>query len=62
MLAHDSVASSKSKVELDSHADKCVVGDIYLVIHDHNKPVNVYNYDPKNGHRSAKIVDAAVEY
>ena len=28
MVAHASVVSSKPKVELDSHADKCVVGDI----------------------------------
>ena len=61
-VAHASVASSKPKVELDSHADTCVVGDNCLVIHDHNRPVNVYSYDPKDGHRSAKTVDAAVGY
>ena len=33
MVAHASVASRKPKVELDSHADTCVVGDSYLVIH-----------------------------
>ena len=38
----------------------CVVGDNCLVIHDHNGPVNVYSYNPKDGHRSAKTVDAAV--
>ena len=62
MVAHASVASSKPKVELDSHADTCVVGDNCLVIHDHNRPVNVYSYDPKDGHRSAKTVDATVGY
>ena len=31
-----------------------------LVIHGHNIPVNFYNYDPKDGHISAKTVDAAV--
>ena len=36
MVAHPSVASCKPKVELDSHTDMCVVGDNYLVIHDHN--------------------------
>ena len=35
IVAHDSVASSKTKVELDSHADKCGVGNNFLVIHDH---------------------------
>ena len=62
MVAHTSVASSKPKVELDSHADMCVIGDNCLVIHDLNRPVNVYSYDPKNGHRSAKTVDATVGY
>ena len=54
MVAHASVGSSKSKVELDSHADMCVVGDNCFIIHDHNRLVNVYSYDPKDGHRSAK--------
>ena len=34
MVAHASVASSKPKVELDSHVDTGVVGDNCLVIHD----------------------------
>ena len=62
MVACASVASSKPKAELDSHADTCVVGDNCLIIHDYNKPVNVYSYDPKDGHRSAKTVDATVGY
>ena len=48
------------KVELDSHADTCVVGDNFLVIHDHNKAVNVYSYDPKDGHRRAMTFDTTV--
>ena len=47
-------------LELDSHADKCVVSDNCLVIHDHNRPVDVYSYGPKYGHRSFKTVDAAL--
>ena len=62
MVAHASVVSSKHKVGLDSHADTCLVGDNCLVIYDHYRPVNVYHYDPKYGHRSAKTVDAAVGY
>ena len=62
MVAHASVAHSEPKVELDSHAHVCVVGDDCLVIHNHNRPVNVYSYDPKDGNRSAKTVDAAVGY
>ena len=40
----------------------CVVSDNCFVIHDHNRPVNVYSYNPKEGHRSAKTVKAAVRY
>ena len=61
-MAHASVASSKTNVELDSDADTCVVGDNCLVIHNCNRPVHVYSYDPKDGHRRAKTVDAAVGY
>ena len=62
MIAHASVASSKPKVELDSPTDMCVVGNNCLVIHDSNRPVNIYSYDPKDGHRSAKTVGATVCY
>ena len=40
-VAHGSVASSNHKVELDLHAVTCVVGDNCLVIHAHNRLVNV---------------------
>ena len=62
MVAHASVASSKPKVELISHLDTCVVGDNCFVLHDHNRLVNVYSYDLKDGHRSTKAVDATVGY
>ena len=62
MVAHASVVSSKPKVELGSHAGKCLVGDNCLVVHNHNRPIIVYSYDPKDGHRSAKTVDATVGY
>ena len=62
IVAHASVASSKPKVELDSHADTCVVGDNCVVVHNLNRPVNVYSYDPMDGHRSAKTVNAEVGY
>ena len=35
---------------------------ITVVINDHNIPVNVYSYDPKDDHRSAKTVDVTVGY
>ena len=36
-------------MELDSHADKSVIGGNCLVINDNDKPVNILSYDPKNG-------------
>ena len=62
MVDYAFVTSSKHKVELDSHADMYVVGDNCLVIYGHSRLVNVYSYDTKNGHKSAKTVDAIVGY
>ena len=62
MVAHSSVASCKPKVELDSHADMCVVGDSCLVIYDCNGPFSAYRHFPKDDHLSAKTVDATVGY
>ena len=62
MYTYASVASSKPKVELNLHADSCVVGNNCLVIHDHYRLVNIYSYEPKDGHRTAKKVDTAVGY
>ena len=61
-MVHASVASSKPKVELDSHVNTCVVGENCLAVHDQNRPVDVYSYDPKDGNRCSKTVDAAVGY
>ena len=40
----------------------CEVGDNCLVIHNHKRPVNVYSYDPKDGHKRAKTVNPTVGY
>ena len=55
-MAHASVASNESKVDLDSHADTCLVGDNCLVIHNHNRPLNVYSCNLRDGHRNAKTL------
>ena len=57
-MAHAPVASSKQY----SYGGTSVVGDSCLVIHDHNRPVNVYGYIPKGGNKSAKTVDVTVGY
>ena len=61
-MAHDSVASSKPKVKLDSDVETCVVGENCLVIYDHDRPVNIYCYGPKDDHRCAKTANAVVCY
>ena len=62
IVAHAVVVRSKCKVPLGSHADTCLVGDSYLVLHDHNRSVDIYSYHLKDGHRSAKTVNAKVHY
>ena len=52
----------ETKIELDLHAHTCVVGDYFLVICDHKRPVNAFGYDPKAGSKHAHIVNAAVAY
>ena len=49
-----------TKIELDSHADTCVKGVQYSVMHDHNIPVNVYGNDHEVGSKHADRVDATV--
>ncbi len=36
---------NKISVELDLHADTCVVGSNVLVVHDHERFVDVYSFD-----------------
>ena len=40
--AQKNITVVKTKIELDSNRDTFVVDDQCLVIHDHNRPVNVY--------------------
>ena len=51
-----------SRVELDSHADTCVVGKNAMVIHDHRRRVSVTGYDPKAGSSLYRIISAALAY
>ena len=50
------------RVELDSHADTCVVGRHALIIHEHPKVVMVSGFDPSQPARKATVVDAAIKY
>ena len=63
-VAKASVASNKPKIELESYSDTFIVGNSFLVIHDHNRPVNVnvFSYNPKDGYRCARTVDTVLCY
>ena len=37
LSAHKRTVLVKAKIELDSHADACVVGDHSLIVHDHKQ-------------------------
>ena len=60
--AQKSLAVVKMKIELDSNADTSIISFQYLVVHDHNRPINVYRYDPKVGSMHAYVVDAMVAH
>ena len=62
LSAYKSLLVVETKIELDLHADTCVVGDHYLIVHDHNRPVNVYGYNSKAGLKHTCIVNATVAY
>ncbi|EJK61092.1 hypothetical protein THAOC_18471, partial [Thalassiosira oceanica] len=48
------------RVEVDSHADTCVLGRRCLVIRDWGRPVKVSGWNPKDGSRECKIVSGVV--
>ena len=62
LSAHNSLTVLKAKVELDSHAGTCVVGDLCLIVYDHNRPVISSGYDTKARLKHAHIVNATVAY
>ena len=60
LSARNSLAIVETKIELNSHTAKCVVGDQCLVMHDHSRPVNVYGYDPKAESKHVCIINTIV--
>ena len=49
LSAQNSLAVAETNMELDSHADTCIVCDHCLIVHDHNRAVNIFGYNPKVG-------------
>jgi hypothetical protein len=49
-------------LELDSHANTCVLGRHALITLDHNRPVAVMGYDESLGTKTYKTVSGVVAY
>ena len=54
--------SKESMLDMDSHADKYVLGADALVIQYHGRPVNVLSYDPALGDRTYQTVSGVIGY
>ena len=49
LSAQKSIAVVKTKIESDLYVGTCAIGAQSLVIHDDNKPVNVFGFNLKAG-------------
>ncbi len=52
----------ETTLELDSHADTCVLGRDALIILDYNRPVSVVGYDESLGSKTYQTVSGVVTY
>ena len=52
----------ETNLELDSHADTCVLGREALIILDYNRPVTVQGYDPSLGSQTYSTVTGILSY
>jgi hypothetical protein len=55
-------SNSETTLELDSHADTCVLGCHALILHDNLRPVSVQGYDPSLGATTYTTVSGALAY
>jgi hypothetical protein len=53
---------SETTLELDSHADMCVLGHDALILLDYDRPVIVEGYDPFLGTKTYATVSRALAY
>ena len=51
-----------TSLELDSHADTCVIGKYCLILNDYERPVTVYGYDRDLGAQSFRTVSDVLGY
>jgi hypothetical protein len=63
MFAETRTYNTEHPTNLDSHANKCVVGKNALIVHILNKKVNVTGFDPSLGKvKDLDLVLAALAY
>jgi hypothetical protein len=55
-------SSYETTLELDSHADTCVLGRDALIMLDYNRPVFVVGYDKSLGSKTYQTVSGVVAY
>jgi hypothetical protein len=52
----------ETTLELDSHANTCVLGHGALIILDYNRPVSIVGYDESLGSKTYQTVSGVVAY
>ena len=52
----------EAKLELDLHADTCVLGRDALILLDYDRPVQVVGYDPALGAKTCRTMSGVVAY
>ncbi len=52
----------ETTLELDSHANTCVLGHSALIILDYNRPVSIVGYDESLGSKTYQTVSGVVGY
>jgi hypothetical protein len=62
MVTIDINGKHETTLELDSHADTCVLGHDALIILDYNRPVSVVGYDESLGSITYQTVSGVVAY
>ena len=50
-VANSSINSDKTRLELDTHNDTTVIGKVFFVVHDFDRPIIFTEYDPEDGRK-----------
>ena len=58
----NSTTLNETTLELDSHADTCILGRDALIIQNFDRPVDVYGYDKIHGKSTYQTVSGVVAY